>query len=62
MLFSEEMIKCWSYFSFKWDFEHMTKYFVPEGNKYFYYVKTLIVVIISKFGEWQHSKASKSKK
>jgi len=40
----------------------MTKYFVPEGNKYFYYVKTLIVVIISKFGEWQHSKASKSKK
>lgn len=40
----------------------MTKYFESEGNKYFYYVKIWIVVTISKFGEWQHSKATKSKK
>lgn len=35
MLFSKEMIKCWSYLSFKWVFEQMTKYFVPQGINIF---------------------------
>lgn len=38
----------------------MTKYFVQGGNKYFYYVKIYIIVIISQCGEWQCSKANKS--
>lgn len=46
MLFSKKkkkkkVIKCWSYFLFKWEFEQMTKYFVHGGNKYFYYVENL---------------------